>query len=53
MKNQSSLIKLALLAVAALALVSFPLVAPNRYIVHIINMAGLYILISLGLNLAM
>ncbi len=53
MKNRSSLIKFALLAVAALVLIGFPLVAPNRYVVHIVNMAGLYILISLGLNLAM
>lgn len=53
MKNRSSIIKLALLAIAGLVLIAFPLVAPNRYIVHIVNMAGLYILISLGLNLAM
>lgn len=53
MKNRSSLIKLALLTVAVLVLMAFPLVAPNRYVVHIVNMAGLYILISLGLNLAM
>jgi branched-chain amino acid transport system permease protein len=31
----------------------FPLLAQNRYQVHIINMVGIYILISLGLNLAM
>lgn len=53
MKNRSSLIKFALLAMAALVLIGFPLVAPNRYVVHIVNMAGLYVLISLGLNLAM
>lgn len=53
MKNRSSLIKFALLAVAILVLIGFPLVAPNRYVVHIVNMAGLYVLISLGLNLAM
>src|SRR5512143_2330695 len=51
--NRSSLIKFALLAVAILVLIGFPLVAPNRYVVHIVNMAGLYVLISLGLNLAM
>lgn len=53
MKNRSSIIKLVLLGVAALILLGFPLVAPNRYIVHIVNMAGLYILMSLGLNLGM
>ncbi len=53
MKNRSSLIKFALLAIASLVLITFPLVAPNRYVVHIVNMAGLYILISFGLNLAM
>src|SRR5512143_4117731 len=31
----------------------FPRIAQNSYQVHIINMAGIYILISLGLNLAM
>ncbi len=51
--NRSSLIKYALWAVAVLVLIGFPLVAPNRYVVHIVNMAGLYVLISLGLNLAM
>lgn len=53
MKNRSGIIKLGLLAVAFIVLIAFPLVAPNRYVVHIVNMAGLYILISLGLNLAM
>ncbi len=52
MKNRSS-IKILLLAIAAVALIAFPLVAPNRYVVHIVNMAGLYILLSLGLNIAM
>ncbi len=53
MKNRSSIIRGGLLVVGAIFLLAFPLVAPNRYIVHIVNMAGLYILISLGLNLAM
>jgi branched-chain amino acid transport system permease protein len=53
MKNRSSIIKVILLGVVALVLLGFPLVAPNRYVVHIVNMAGLYILMSLGLNLAM
>ncbi|MBI4787944.1 MAG: branched-chain amino acid ABC transporter permease [Chloroflexi bacterium] len=53
MQNRSNIAKLVLIAVASLVLISFPLVAPNRYVVHIVNMAGLYILISIGLNLAM
>src|SRR5512137_1769518 len=53
MKNKSSIIKGVLLGIGALALLAFPLVAPNRYQVHIVNMAGLWILMSLGLNLTM
>ena len=53
MKSQSSIVKGILLSVAALVLLAFPLVAPTRYQVHIVNMAGLYILMSLGINLAM
>src|SRR5512136_1007027 len=53
MKNKSSIIKYVLLGIGALVLLAFPLVAPNRYQVHIVNMAGLYILMSLGLNLTM
>ncbi len=53
MKNRSQIIKGSLLAVGFLVLFTFPLAAPNAYVVHIVNMAGLYILISLGLNLAM
>lgn len=53
MKSQSSIIKGTLLVIAAVVLLVFPLVAPTRYQVHVINMAGLYILMSLGINLAM
>src|SRR5512136_2695504 len=53
MKNKSSIIKYVLLGIGALVLLAFPLVAPNRYQVHIVNMAGLWILMSLGLNLTM
>lgn len=53
MKHLSSVLKLSLLGLAILVLLVFPQVAPNRYIVHIVNMAGLYILLSLGLNIAM
>ncbi len=53
MNNKSTVIKSALIAVAAVILLLFPLVASSRYQVHIVNMAGLYVLMSLGLNLAM
>lgn len=53
MKNQSSIIKVILLGVGLLAVLAFPLVAPNRYIVHIVNMAGIWTLMSIGLNLCM
>jgi branched-chain amino acid transport system permease protein len=41
------------LGLVFLFLLGFPLVASNRYQVHVVNMAGLYILMSLGLNLCM
>jgi len=43
---------LALVAVGCV-LLAFPFLAQNRYQVHVINTAGIYILISLGLNIAM
>jgi len=53
MRIPSKTTKWILLGVGFLALLVFPLIAPSRYQVHIVNMAGLYILMSLGLNLAM
>ncbi len=53
MKNTSSTLKWILLGVGGLVLLAYPMVAPNRYTVHIVNMAGIWILMSLGLNLAM
>jgi branched-chain amino acid transport system permease protein len=53
MKNQSSMVKWMLLGVGAVAVLAFPLVAPNRYVVHIINMCGIWVLMSMGLNLCM
>lgn len=41
------------LGIGALVVLAYPLIAPTRYMVHIVNMAGLWILMSLGLNLAM
>src|SRR5512141_2435254 len=51
--NRTGVLRAVLYGAGGLALLIFPLLAPNRYQVHIINMAGIYILISLGLNLAM
>ncbi len=53
MKKKSDITKWVLLGVAGVLLLVFPFIARNRYQVHIINMAGIYILVSLGLNLAM
>ena len=53
MKNQSNIVKINLMVVASLVVLAFPLVAPNRYIVHIVNMCGIWVLMSLGLNLCM
>src|SRR5512135_1510374 len=53
MQNRSTPTRTSLLVAGAVVLLVFPFVAPNRYVVHIVNMAGLYILLSLGLNLAM
>ncbi len=50
MKN-TGILKGALFGATGLALLLFPLAASNRYQIHIINMAGIYILISLGLAL--
>src|SRR5512141_607542 len=51
--NRTGVLRGVLFGAIGLALLIFPLVASNRYQVHIINMVGIYILISLGLNLAM
>ncbi|MBI5033745.1 MAG: branched-chain amino acid ABC transporter permease [Chloroflexi bacterium] len=50
MKNTTKVI---LIGIVAVVLIAYPLIAPNRYTVHIVNMAGIWILMSLGLNLAM
>jgi len=52
-KKNAGLNKRVVLGLAFVVLLGFPLVASNRYQVHVVNMAGLYILMSLGLNLAM
>jgi len=51
MKTNPQTVKRILLGLGLLALLVFPFVAASRYQVHIVNMLGLYILMSLGLNL--
>jgi branched-chain amino acid transport system permease protein len=53
MKKKSRIIKWIFLGAVVSILLVFPFIAQNRYQVHIINMVGIYILMSLGLNLAM
>jgi branched-chain amino acid transport system permease protein len=53
MKKRSGIIKGIFLGVVGCVLLLFPSIAQNRYQIHIVNMAGIYILLSLGLNLAM
>jgi branched-chain amino acid transport system permease protein len=53
MKKNAFPVKAVVLGLGFLLLLVFPQVASSRYQVHIVNMAGLYILMSLGLNLAM
>lgn len=53
MKKKSSILKIILFVVVGLLLLAVPFIAKNSYQVHIINMIGLYILLSLGLNIAM
>jgi ABC-type branched-subunit amino acid transport system permease subunit len=52
-KKKPSRAKVAALVAVGCVLLAFPFLAQNRYQVHVINTAGIYILISLGLNVAM
>jgi len=53
MIKTDSIIKWVVLGVAGCAVLAFPFLAANPYQIHIINLAGIYILLSFGLNLAM
>lgn len=53
MKKKTSILKIILFVVVGLLLLAVPFIAKNSYQVHIVNMIGLYILLSLGLNIAM
>lgn len=52
-KRKLGILKVLALGIVGCVLLAFPFLAQNRYQVHIINTAGIYILISLGLNIAM
>ncbi len=53
MKKYTKVINIVLLSLLAILVLIFPMIAKSRYQVHIINMVGIYILLSLGLNIAM
>ena len=53
MKKNPDKIKLIFFAIIGFALLIFPFVAKNGYQIHIMNLVGIYILLSLGLNIAM
>lgn len=52
-KRRLDIAKRMALGILACILLIFPFIAQNRYQVHIINTVGIYILISMGLNIAM
>ena len=53
MDNKRSLLKTLILILAAIFLLFLPFIAKSQYQVHILNMCGIYIILSLGLNIAM
>lgn len=53
MKNKTSIFKWLLFLVLAVVVLGFPFVATTPYQIHILNLAGIYILLSFGLNIAM
>ncbi len=53
MKSRTGIFRAVVFGLGFLILLLYPVIASNRYQVHIVNMALLYILISLGLNIAM
>jgi branched-chain amino acid transport system permease protein len=53
MKNTWRILKWALIVVVGCLLLVFPWIAKNRYQVHIVNNIGIWLLLSLGLNIAM
>jgi branched-chain amino acid transport system permease protein len=53
MKKRSSILKWAFIGMVACLLLAFPAFAKSRYQVHIVNNIGIWLLLALGLNIAM
>ena len=53
MKKNPKTLKLILFSIAGIALLIFPFLAKNSYQIHILNLVGIYMMLSLGLNIAM
>jgi len=53
MKKLSSILKWILIVAVVCLLLVFPAIARSRYQVHIVNNIGIWLLLSLGLNIAM
>lgn len=53
MKKAWSILKWVAIGVVASLMLVFPAIAQNRYQVHIVNNIGIWLLLSLGLNIAM
>lgn len=53
MKKLPKVLKIIIFSLFAALLLILPMIAKSRYQVHIVNMVGIYILLSMGLNIAM
>jgi branched-chain amino acid transport system permease protein len=53
MKKLSSILKWIFIGAVVCLLLVFPAIAKNRYQVHVVNNIGIWLLLSLGLNIAM
>ncbi len=53
MNNRRRIIKIVSFVVMGIAVLFFPFVAKSQYQVYILNLCGIYILLSLGMNIAM
>lgn len=53
MKKKSSILKWIFIGAVVCLLLVFPAIAKSRYQVHIVNNIGIWLLLSLGLNIAM